>query len=262
MAIKLSNLKKEIKNSGTSKGKFLFFKEGTEKRIRFLTDLEEGMEIPFHDSFKRGINIPCQEIFGRNCEYCEDDDLRTRNMYAWSVYDYEDKEVKILFFAVNNCSPVPTLAAMYETYGTLVDRDYKIKQVGEKQNKTFNVVPLEERKFRGKVKPLSESAILKYIDKAYPSDDIDEDDYEEDYKKKKKTKTKEKTKIEEEWEEDEDEEEQEIDYEEMTAKELYKLCHERGIDCQPRKKKEYYIDLLEDEDEQELDDWEDEDEEE
>ena len=76
-------------------------------------------------------------------------------------------------------------------------------------------------------------------------------------------KTKTKTKKEEEYEEDDDVEEN--DYESMSAKELYKLCEERGIDCKPRKSKEYYIDLLEEADEdsddwgedEEEDDWED-----
>ena len=45
------------------------------------------------------------------------------------------------------------------------------------------------------------------------------------------------------------------DYEEMTAKQLYNLCEERGIECKPRKAKEYYIDLLEEADEEDSDDW-------
>lgn len=64
---------------------------------------------------------------------------------------------------------------------------------------------------------------------------------------------------EDEWE---DEEEQENDYESMKPQELYKLCKERDIKCKPKKTKEYYIDLLEeyDEEENDSDDW-DEDEE-
>lgn len=117
--IKLSDIKSEISKSGTSKGKFMFFKEDSKARVRFLTDMEDGLEIKFHDSFALGVNVPCQEEFGRECEYCEDENLRTRKMYVWSVYDYESKEVKLLMAAVNNCSPVPSIASLYETYGTL-----------------------------------------------------------------------------------------------------------------------------------------------
>lgn len=270
--ISLSTIKNEIKKSGTSKGKFLFFKEDSKARVRFLTDMEDGLEVPFHDNYQLGINVPCQEIFGRDCDYCDNEDLRTRNMYVWSVYDYESKEVKLLMAAVNNCSPVPALASLYESYGTLIDRDYEIKRIGKGQNTTYSVIPLEKRKFRNtKVKPLSEQAVLKCIDKAYPADnseDLEEEENEAPKKNKKKgakSNTKPKTKVEEaeettddDWD---DEEETENNYDAMKPQELYKLCKERDIDCKPKKTKEYYIDLLEEADEEDSDDdWDDEDE--
>ena len=263
MSINIDKIKSEIKKSGTSKGKFIFFKEDTKVRVRFLTDMEDGMEIPFHDSFQLGINVPCQEVFGRECEYCENEDLRTRNMYIWSVYDYESKEVKLLMAAVNNCSPVPALASMYESYGTLTDRDYEIKQIGSGQGKSFSVIPLDKSKFRNtKAKALSEQAVLKYIDKAYPADNSDEEEEEDEAPKTKrktsasktKTKAKRQEEAEDDWEDIEGEE-KEQDYSEMSAKELYTLCKERDIDCKPKKTKEYYIDLLEEADEEDSDDW-------
>lgn len=261
--IKLSNIKNEIKKSGTSKGKFLYFKEDSKARVRFLTDLEDGLEVAFHDSYPLGINVPCQENFGRECEYCENEDLRTRNMYVWSVYDYESKEVKLLMAATSNCSPVPALASLYESYGTLTDRDYEIKRIGNGKNTTYNVIPLEKMKFRNtKVKPLSEQAMLKYIDKAYPADNSEDFDDEEETPKNKKKGIKAENKAkgkksepenDDDW--GEDEEEQEENYEDMTAKELFRLCKEREIDCKPKKSKEYYIDLLEEADEEDADDW-------
>lgn len=257
--ISLSKIKSEIQKSGGSKGKFLYFKDGMKVRVRFLTDMEDGMEIPFHNSFALGVNVPCQEVFGRECEYCEDEELKTRNMYVWSVYDYEAKEVKLLLFAVNQCSPVPAMASLYESYGTLCDRDYEIKQIGSQQNKTFSVIPLDKSKFRNtKVKALSDSAILKYIDKAYPADNS-EDLEEEDEPKKKSNKTKTKAKSEPKDDDGWEDETNEADYESMKPQELFKLCKERDIDCKPRKSKEYYIDLLEEADEEENDEWEDDD---
>lgn len=262
--IKLANIKNEIKKSGTSKGKFLFFKEDSKVRVRFLTDMEDGLEVSFHDSFQLGINVPCQEVFGRECEYCENEDLRTRNMYVWSVYDYESKEVKLLMAAVNNCSPVPALASLYESYGTLCDRDYEIKRIGKGQNTTYSVIPLEKMKFRNtKVKPMSEQAMLKCIDKAYPADNSEDfEDEDETPKRNKKKGAKSNNKPlkgkmnepEDDWGEDETDEEEQ-DYESMSAKELFQLCKDRDIECKPRKTKEYYIDLLEEADEEDSDDW-------
>lgn len=267
--ITLNKIKNEIKKAGTSKGKFLYLKEDSKVRVRFLSDMEDGLEVPFHDSYQMGINVPCQEEFGRDCEYCEMEGLRTRMMYIWSVYDYESKEVKLLMYAANGCSPVPALASFYESYGTLTDRDYEIKRVGKGTNTTYNVVPLDVMRFKNKkVKPLSEQAILKCIDKAYPADNSEdlEEDEDERPAKKKTNKTNKKSplkgKMNEPEEEDWDEEETE-DYDSMSARELYNLCKERDIECKPKKAKEYYIDLLEEADDLEEDeeDW-DEDEEE
>jgi hypothetical protein len=271
----LDKIKSDVAKSGSNKGKFIYFREGQKVRIRFLNDMDEGMEVKFHDSFERGINVPCQELFGKDCPYCEEEDLRTRSQYIWSVYDYEAKEVKLFMFAVNNCSPIPALMALYETYGTLTDRDYVISVTGKQQNKSFTVVPMDKNKFRNeKAKAYSEKAILKMLAKAFPADESedDEEDYEEEDEKPTKTKSKsqksttKKAKDDDDWD---DEEETTQDYTIMSPKELYGLCKERDIDCVPKKPAKYYINLLEeydeaqedwgDEDEADDDDWEEDD---
>lgn len=275
----LDKIKSDVKKSGQNKSKFVYFREGTKQRIRFLTDMDDGMEVVFHDSFEKGINVPCQEVFGRDCPYCDDNSLRTRSQYVWSVYNYETKEVQLFMFAVNNCSPIPALMAMYENYGTLTDRDYVISVTGKQQNKTFSVVPMDKVKFRNdKAKAYSEKAILKMLDKAFPCDLADEDDDDEDEAPKKKAakSTGKKTKKREpEPDEDEDdyddsdwsdeEDDDKIDYSEMSPKELYDLCKERDIKAAPKKPAKFYIGLLEEydqanedwSDEEDEDEWED-----
>ena len=262
----LDSIKRDAKKSGQNKGKFIYFREGQKQRVRFLQDMDEGMEVTWHDSFEQGINVPCQELFGRPCKYCEDDTLRTRKQYIWSVWNYETKEVQLFMFAVNNCSPIPALVAMYETYGTLMDRDYVISVTGKQQNKTFSVVPMDKVKFRNtKAKPFSTKSVLQMLDKAWPSDSSDDED--EVPKKKGKP----NTKVEEDDYEDvdddygyEDDEAEEQDYSDMSAKELFNLCKKRKIDAVPKKSQKYYIKLLEDYDDaqedwgDEEDEWEDE----
>lgn len=280
----LDNIKKDAKKSGQSKGKFIYFREGQKTRIRFLQDMDEGLEVTFHDSYEQGINVPCQEHFGRNCPYCEDDSLRTRSQYAWSVWNYETNEVQIFMFPVNNCSPIPALVALYETYGTLCDRDYVISVSGKQQNKSFSVVPMDKAKFRNaKAKPFSERALLKMIDKAWPAEGVDSDDDDEDETPKKKApkKTGGKTKTKKSYDEDEDEDDDDFtdedfededdgdEYEDMSPKELFNLCKKRKLDAAPKKSAKYYINILKEADEaeedwgdddDEEDDWEDEDE--
>lgn len=265
----VDKIKADVKKSGSNKRKLTYFREGTKVRVRFLQDMDDGLEVTFHDSFERSINVPCQEHFGRSCPYCEEEGLRTRSQYVWSVYNYEDKEVQLFMFPVNNCSPIPALMAMYENYGTLTDRDYVISVTGKQQNKTFSVVPMDKVKFRNdKAKPFSEKAILKMLDKAFPCDDVNEDedeDEEKPAKKKapKKSGSKAKSVEDEDYEDEdyEDEGETETSYEDMTAKELFKLCKERGMEVAPKKPTQYYVTLLKEDDEAH-DDWDDEEEDE
>ena len=276
----VDKIKQDVKKSGQNKGKFIYFREGQKIRVRFLTDMDDGMEVTFHDSFEKGINVPCQEIFGKDCPYCEEEGLRTRSNYIWSVYNYETKEVQLFMFPVNNCSPIPALMAMYENYGTITDRDYVISVSGKMQNKTFSVVPMDKVKFRNEnAKAYSEKSILKMLDKAFPCDATDDDEDEDEAPKKRapKSTSKKASKkkveeddddddydAEEEWEDDEVEDDS-IDYSEMSAKELYKLCKERNIEVKPKKPEKYYITLLEELDaaqedwgDEDDDDWEDE----
>ena len=231
----IDKIKADVKKGGQNKRKFTYFKEGQKQRIRFLQDMDEGMEIPFHDSYELGINVPCQELFGRECPYCDDKRLRTRNQYVWSVYNYEAKEVQLFMYAVNNCTPIPALMAMYENYGTITDRDYVIVVTGKAQNKVYSVVPMDKVKFRNtKAKPYSNEAVLQMIDKAYPCEETEDEEEEDEAPKRKKNKTTKKPvkKVVEEPEEENDydseeeweEEESENDYSSMTPLKLYKLC--------------------------------------
>lgn len=283
MAGLVNSIKNDVKKAGANKSKFIYFRPDQKQRVRFLTDMDDGMEITFHDSFEKSVNVPCQETFDRECPYCEDSDLRTRSQYAWSIYNYESKEVQVFMFPVNNCSPVPGLMAMFDAYGTLLDRDYVISVSGKGPDKTYSVVPMDKNKFRNaKAKPFSENKILEMLDKAFPADTDDDEDDEPKKKSRKpavpKTKGKAKSKQEPDGDDDwEDEDSGGVDIpdsdelEEMTAKELFGLCRELEIECKPKKPAKYYVDLIEEyrdnkeEDEDDYDDdqdWEDDEDEE
>lgn len=261
MAGLISNMRNDIKKAGTNKAKIFYVREGQKARIRFLQDLDDGMEVKFHDSYERSINVPCQETFGRDCPFCEDDELRTRSMYAWSVYNYESNEVQLFMFAINSCSPLPSLMSMYDTYGTVTDRDYVISVNGKQKDKTYGVVPMDKQKFRNaKAKAFSEKQVLKILDKAFPNTNEDECEDDEEYTPKKSKKSAKKPKK----EQDDWGETLPDDLEELSVRELYNLCIERDIVCATRQRKDYYVDLLvdwradnepQDDDYEESDDW-------
>ena len=252
----IDKMKQDIAKSGGNRGKIVYLRPDTKIRLRFLTDMDDGHEITFHDSFSKGVNVPCQEQLGRACPYCDDEDLRTRSMYVWTVWDYEAKETKLFMFAVNNCSPIPQLMAFYENYGTITDRDYVIGKTGKGTNTAYNVIPQDKNKFRNpKAKPYTERQILKMLDKAYPATDLEYDDSEDEDEKPVKKQPSKPKKQTEDWEDDSTETK---DYDSMSPRELYNLCKEREIDATPRKPKRYYVNLLEEWDAAQ-DDWSDED---
>lgn len=258
----LSKIKSDVVRSGSNKSKIIYFREGQKKRIRFLQDMDDGMEVVMHDSFEKSIAVICRETFGKDCEYCDDEDLRTRSNYVWSVYDYDDNEVKLFMFAVNRCSPIPNLMAMYENYGTLLDRDYVIAVQGKQLSKTYSVIPMDKAKFRNaKAKPFSEKKTLDILLKAWPypdgNDDDDDDDYDRPVKKHSRPQDVEDDNddYDDSWDEEEDEKQ---DYSDMSPLELFKLCKERSIDAMKKKPAKYYINLLE-EDDKAQDDWDDDD---
>jgi len=242
----LDKIKQDAQKASSSRSKFFYVKDGEKKRIRFLQDMEEGWEIPFHDSYELNINVPCQELFDRECQYCDEEGLRTRSLYAWCVWDYDAAEVKVFMYAMNQCTPLSSVAAMYETFGTLKDRDYVVSRVGKQQSTSYTVIPMDKEKLRNsKAKPLSYEAFLKVLDEAYPDEHAPKET-----KESKKASTKPK-KVKEEEEDDDTQ-----NYSDMSAKELYKLCEKRDIECEPKMPAKYYINLLE-EDDAAHDDWDD-----
>ena len=269
----LDKIKQDVAKAGSSRGKFFYCKDGEKKRVRFLQDFDDGFEIPFHDSFELSINVPCQEVFGRKCNYCGEDSLRTRSQYAWAVWDYDASEVKIFMYAVNQCTPIASLAAMYENYGSILGRDFVIQRTGKGQGTSYSIIPMDKSDMENsKAKPYSKKKFLEILDEAYPdnhkdytSKDSDDDEEEEEKPAKKEKKAAKDDELPElpfktPGEDDEDEKADDP-YEGKSAKELYSLCEDRGIEAAPKKAAAYYINLLKEADKA-SEDWEDVDDEE
>lgn len=269
----LDEIKSAAKEQGGDRAKIMYWKDGDKKRIRFLNDLEDGIKVVFHNSFKDGINVLCQKMLGKECPYCNDERVKEKKQFAWSVYDYDSEDVKIFMFTSSSkCSPVLNLASLYEDYGTLTDRDYNIKREGKGLETNYSVIPLDKKKFLdSKAKPYTKKSLLAILDKAYPADEEtgvksnknnnDEEEVISDgdlpfNSKPSKTavKVKEISDDEIEISADDDDEEIKIDYSEMSAKELYKLCCKRGIIVEPKRPAKLYIEELEKWDNQQ-DDW-------
>lgn len=193
----LDQIKTAVKNSGSSKKDILYFGADTSKRIRFLQELDDGHSYTFHSDFETKIYEPCQDQEDHeDCKLCQQG-IGTKEVFVWSVYDYDTSSVKLLAIKATGISPVPALIEFFEEYGTIMDRDYKIKKVGKGMGGSYTVTPLDKEKFGvKKAKPYSEKEIWEMFKKAYSSKDVedDDDDEEEDEEEVKPTKKSKKAK--------------------------------------------------------------------
>lgn len=241
----LSAIKADVERTGSNRGKFFYVKSGSKARIRFLEDFEEGRRIPFHDRWDPQLKVPCRKYKDEDaeCPWCSDPTVRQRDMYCWAMWDYEGSEVRYFMYPANNCSPVPTLAALFETYGTISDRDFTVARNGTGTNTSYTVIGLDKSRFRNEnAEPLTEKDFVKALYFAHPEPSSEEDEE----KKVAKTKPKEEETDTDDlpWEDDESEEDDELDYNDLSPKELYALCKDRGIKVEPKKPKSFYIGKL------------------
>lgn len=206
----LQQIKDRIANAGKSRKSMFFVKDGQKRRVRFLTDFEEGVRVTFHDKYQE-VNTPCLKQYGKSCEFCGVEGLRTRDQFAWSVYDYEAKEVRVLMYAPNAFSPVVQLVEYYETEGTLLDHDFVIARRGSGTDTSYAVMGQPNKKFKIAAKPFGKKKLMQLIwDANGPGsledfDELDEEDEEEAPRKKRKKPVDDDDDFE------EDEEEEELD---------------------------------------------------
>jgi len=228
----LSKIKADVERTGSNRAKVFYVKSGEKVRIRFLDDMDDGREVIMHDRWDPMLKVPCAKNKGEDedCDFCGVDGIRTRVQYAWHIWDYENNEVKLFMFAANNCSPIPSLVALYETYGTITDRDYTIGRAGTGTGTTYSMIPLDKSNFRNqKAKKFSAKEFWGIIKDAFPAPDDS------------KPKGKGGKDDDEEWDDDK--------YINMSPKELYVECKKRDLSPKPKKSKEYYIKMLQEDDE-------------
>lgn len=168
----VSIMRQQIERTGSSKADIFYVKSGDRKRIRFLKDAENAMQVQWHDKFgDGGHNTPCLKHYGKPCPYCKmtRDETRTKPMFAWPVYSYADNAVQLFMYRATTHSPINQLLAAYEDKGTLVDRDYTVARNGEGLDTNYNVIgqDREEFKLKGKVTIPSDEEMLKIIANAF-----------------------------------------------------------------------------------------------
>lgn len=216
----IKEMKERIAKSGSSKKEVLYFAPDSVKRVRFLEDLEDGRMFQFHSDYESHIYELCKDPEDHeNCKLCKEG-ISLLEQYAWSVWDYDSNAVRILMFKATGISPIPALIELYEEYGTLLDRDIKIKKVGKGMGGSFTVTPLDKSRFRNeKAKPFTEKQMNDIFVKAFSSSPVIKDDDEEEPEEE-KPKTKKKSKKEPSLREK---------YEDLDMDQLKEICYSIGM---------------------------------
>jgi len=174
----IDRIKERVTKSSQGMGSFLYVPADKKAKVRFITDMDEAIPIMEHDKYGEVTPTPCiAHHFGKECRFCEMDDVRKREVYCWTVWDYGSKEKKIAKWAANAFTPTPQFISLFESYGTLLDRDYIISKSGQGTSITYGVVPLDKAEFPKKLRPFSEKEILEKCIEG--SDEIDMDEIEE-----------------------------------------------------------------------------------
>lgn len=183
----IKNMKEAIAKSGTSKKDILYFAADSVHRVRFLQELEDGEQFQFHSDFNANVNALCEDPEDHeSCPYCQDE-IKLVDNFAWTVWDYDSNSVKILRMKASGVSPVPALIEMYEEFGTIMDRDYKIKKVGKGTGGSYVVTPLDKEKFTNKkAKAYTRKQMEEIFMEAYNTEEAKDDDGDDEPKASKK----------------------------------------------------------------------------
>lgn len=185
----IDEMRTQIAKSGSSKKEILYFPADSVRRVRFLQELDSGFSFEFHSDFNSSIFELCQDPENHEeCELCNSG-VKLQTNFVWSVWDYDSNAVRLVRAKANGVSPIPALIEMFEEFGTIMDRDYKIKKVGKGQGSSYVVTPLDKERFKNaKAKPYTHNEVEKIFAEAYAPEKSEDEEEEVTTKKTKKAK--------------------------------------------------------------------------
>lgn len=188
----LDSVKKQIKNASSNFSDVFYLGEDDKRRVRFIDDFEDAVQVRWHDKYADEIDTPCLEYYNLPCPYCNNNDVRTRDQFAWTIYNYEQEAKQIFLYAANNFTPVSDLVGLYESYGTLTDRDYTVSRTGTGFDTNYQVIPMDKSKLKVDVEKFTKKELFAKFKKIYnveahkeedsggvnEVEDFDDDDFE------------------------------------------------------------------------------------
>lgn len=141
-------------------------REGKKKRVRFISDFEDAIEVVMHSKYQVLWPTPCLTYYEEECPYCDNEEFKTEEHYAWTVRDLDDKENKVLSGKPAGASMIPVMLMRYEKFGTLTDRPYEVSTTGKRWSKTFDMLPEGPIEWKKSFEPFSKKKVLRILREA------------------------------------------------------------------------------------------------
>lgn len=140
--------KKQQQEEFGSRMNYLKLEDGAKKRIRFLVDEDGLLSLKYHNvtlkvnGKKQYRKYACTEDETCLLCKCEDKDIKKVSYrFRIPVLDIEADEVAIWEGGVKVAQQ---LIDVFDEYGTLTDRDYKLSRTGTGLGTTYNLMPTDK----------------------------------------------------------------------------------------------------------------------
>jgi hypothetical protein len=185
----VEHIRQKMKEGGGSSNmppELFFVPKDGKKRIRFLSEFNEAIEVVMHGKYGVMMPQPCLEYYGMECPF-HGRKWNTTTQYAWTVYDYESKQKKVFMSTLTQYSAMDDLMAIWDEskdkFGnkTIKDRDIVIRRSGG-DKAAYRARDKGPSEFDGEFsKPFSEKKVRAILQgliafKTEPKDDDDDED--------------------------------------------------------------------------------------
>ena len=151
---KKSNIKKKLAES--SRGMIRRLKEGERTEVRFLFEMEDGdgwasLFSLYKPKEKRSYHSPDKE----DLEEMKRKKEKVRESWYAIAYDVKKKRVEVWELRT---TMLEKLNALDEEYGTLTDRNYRLKREGQGLDTDYTPVPMDKKKMSAKMEEARDKA--------------------------------------------------------------------------------------------------------
>lgn len=129
------------------KFEMLSFKENDERRLHFLTALDEALVVPFHWDYANKIDVVCDLYRGQShCKFCiaPTEGMKCRERFAFYVYDMDKESVGIIATLDSGNALLPVLCDLDEEVGDIKGNSFLIDRTGYAKDSVFFGTPIDD----------------------------------------------------------------------------------------------------------------------